>query len=217
MSTPLERDSHLERDSPSVADSSAAKKDLRSRLRQQRRARTPESLRGLESQLTAHLLDVIGDLPPGDIAVYISMPGEPPTGELRAQLKKRGFRPLIPRVQGANLQWAADTPATEWDTNAFGTQEPTNEFVEDQEGALANCVAVVVPAHAVDPHGMRLGQGMGFYDRALEFTRTADPRPLLISLTFESEYLNNVPHDLHDVPVDVSVTETTVRWFNTPD
>ncbi len=167
--------------------------------------------------MTAHLLDVIGDLPAGDIAVYMSMPGEPPTGYLRNELKARGFRPLIPRVCGADLQWAADTDATEWDVNAFGTQEPMNEFIDDQEGALAHCVAVVVPAHAVDPHGMRLGQGKGFYDRALEFTRTTDSGPLLIGLTFESEYLSNIPHEPHDIPVDVSVTESTVRWFNTPD
>jgi len=167
--------------------------------------------------MTAHLLDVIGDLPAGDIAVYISMPGEPPTGELRNQLKQRGFRPLIPRVRDSDLVWAADTDATEWDTNAFGTQEPINEFIDDSSTALANCVAVVVPAHAVDPHGMRLGQGKGFYDRALEFTRTTDSGPLLIGLTFEGEYLQEVPHEPHDIPVDVSVTESTVRWFNTPD
>jgi 5-formyltetrahydrofolate cyclo-ligase len=167
--------------------------------------------------MSAHIIDVIGDLPPGDIAVYVSMPGEPPTGQLRSELTARGFRPLIPRVSGSNLQWAADTGATEWDTNMYGTQEPINEFIGDQVNALAKCVAVVLPAHAVDPQGMRLGQGKGFYDRALEFTRTKDSKPLLISLTFDSEYLPEVPHEPHDIPVDVSVTESTVRWFHTPD
>lgn len=167
--------------------------------------------------MSAHIIDVLGDVAPGDVAVYVSMPGEPPTGHLRNELKVRGFRPLVPRVSGSDLEWAADTDATEWETNIFGTQEPVNEFIDDQVNALAHCVAIVVPAHAVDPQGMRLGQGKGFYDRALEFTRQTGSKPLLISLTFDSEYLSEVPHEPHDIPVDVSVTESTVRWFHTPD
>lgn len=167
--------------------------------------------------MSQHLLDLIGDLPAGDVAVYIAMPGEPPTQSLREQLTLRGYRPLIPRVHESDLQWAADTEQTEWEINSFGTQEPTNEFIDDQDRALSNCVAIVVPAHAIDANGMRLGQGKGFYDRALEFTRSTEHRPLLIGLTFESEFLTQVPHEPHDIPVDVSVTESAVRWFNTPD
>ncbi len=218
MSTPSAQDFPLAEAPPAAKkDLLAAKKDLRSRLRAERKARAAENLSDCETRMSAHIMDVIGELPPGDIAVYVSMPSEPPTGQLRRELKARGFRPLIPRVNGSDLQWASDTDVTEWDTNVFGTQEPTNEFVEDQLHALKKCVAIIVPAHAVDPQGMRLGQGKGFYDRALEFTRAAESKPLLISLTFDSEYLQEVPHESHDIPVDVSVTESTVRWFHTPD
>jgi 5-formyltetrahydrofolate cyclo-ligase len=41
--------------------------------------------------------------------------------------------------------------------------------------------------------------------------------PLLIGVTFESEFLPEVPTEEHDIPVDASVTELSVRWFNTPD
>lgn len=195
-----------------VEESALAKKQLRSRLRAERKRRSAENLAECEHRMCAHVLNVIGDLPLGNVAVYVSMPGEPPTGEIRTQLKQRGFRPLIPRVHGTDLRWAAETDSTEWETNTFGTQEPRNEFIQEHGAVLTRCVAIVIPALAVDLHGMRLGQGRGFYDRALEFTRTTDSAPLLIGLTFESEHFQSVPHEPHDIPVHVSVTESTVRW-----
>jgi 5-formyltetrahydrofolate cyclo-ligase len=40
---------------------------------------------------------------------------------------------------------------------------------------------------------------------------------MIIGVTFESEFLPEIPTEEHDIPVDVSVTESTVRWFSTPD
>lgn len=194
-----------------------AKRELRQLVRNQRQQRGAPELANADSQMAEHLIDVIGELPRGDVAVYIAMPGEPPTDSLRTALKDRGYRPLIPKVDASELMWAVDSESTEWEMNSFGTQEPVNNFIENQENVLRDCVAIVIPAHSIDHHGFRLGQGKGFYDRALEFTRTTASTPLLISLTFESEYIDSVPHESHDIPVDISVTESQVRWFNSPD
>lgn len=206
-------------DAADQGDSSVknAKRELRQLVRSQRQQRAVSETENADSQMAEHLIDLIGELPLGDVAVYIAMPGEPPTHSLRKHLKERGYRPLIPKVDGADLLWAIDSASTAWEMNSFGTQEPVNNFIEDRGQALGNCVAIVIPAHAIDHHGFRLGQGKGFYDRALEFTRTTAKRPLLISLTFEDEYIESVPHESHDIPVDVSVTESRVRWFNSPD
>ncbi len=166
--------------------------------------------------MASKLTEVIERLPQGDIALYIAMPGEPPTAAVINSLSHAGRRILVPRVQGEVLVWAAITPDTTWEMNSFGTREPMDGILDDTENPLNHCAAVVVPAHAVDPNGMRLGQGKGFYDRALEFTRTVDARPLLISLTFEDEFLDRVPHEPHDIPVDVSVTEKSIRWRPDP-
>lgn len=191
-----------------------AKSELRSLVRGERRARSPQESAAAEVRLADHVLDLVGDLPRGRVAAYVAMDGEPPTELLRQQLTAAGYEVLIPRVHGHELQWAVDNDSTEWAVNSFGTREPISGFIDDP---LGECVAIILPAHAIDQHGMRLGQGKGFYDRALEFTRTQANPPLLISLTFDSEYLESVPHEPHDIPVDVSVTESAVRWFTTPD
>jgi len=199
-----------------------AKRELRERLRAQRRTRSgsvafnaqnPE----VEPQMVEHLMDLITTLPAGPVACYLSLPTEPPTGLLREQLWEQGYQPLIPRIEGTQLQWAMDLPDTTWDINQFGIAEPTNNFVPDQSEVLAQCVAIIIPAQAIDSNGMRLGQGKGFYDRALETVVHNPVRPLFIGYVFDNEHIDHVPHEAHDIPVDVSVTECAVRWFSTPD
>ena len=181
-------------------------------IRKRRKERDESALTAAGVDMAANLMNVTANLPLGDIALYIAMPGEPPTSIAIESLTQAGHRILVPRVQGEDLVWAVVSADTRWAVNSFGTQEPIGGFIDSPGNPLADCVAVVVPAHAVDSSGMRLGQGKGFYDRALEFTRTSEPRPLLISLTFEDEFLEQVPHEPHDIPVDVSVTDKSIRW-----
>ena len=181
-------------------------------IRKRRKERDDSALSAAGVDMATNLMNVTADLPRGDIALYIAMPGEPPTRSAIESLTRAGHRILVPRVQGEDLVWAVASEETTWAVNSFGTQEPVDGFIDSPGNPLADCVAVVLPAHAVDSNGMRLGQGKGFYDRALEFTRTSEPRPLLISLTFEDEFLEQVPHEPHDIPVDASVTEKSIRW-----
>ena len=62
--------------------------------------------------------------------------------------------------------------------------------------ALSRCDVVLVPALAVDQHGVRLGRGGGSYDRAL-------PRALglVVALLHDGELLDALPAEPHDVPV----------------
>ena len=207
---------------PSGLEIVRAKSELRERLRAQRRTRSgsdvfDSQISQVESRMVEHLMDVITTLPAGPVACYLSVPTEPPTDLLREQLRAQGYQPLIPRIDGTQLQWAMDLPDTTWDVNRFGIAEPTNNFVSDQSEVLAQCVAIIIPAQAIDSNGMRLGQGKGFYDRALETVVHNQVRPLFIGYVFDNEHIDHVPHEAHDIPVDVSVTEYAVRWFSTPD
>jgi 5-formyltetrahydrofolate cyclo-ligase len=113
--------------------------------------------------------------------------------------------------------WATDANEESWTRNTFGTLEPDPSRALTSSQALPTCTAIVVPSQAINPHGFRLGQGKGFYDRALAEVAGLEHPPLIIGVTFESEFLPEVPKEEHDIPVNVSVTESTVRWFNTPD
>ena len=63
---------------------------------------------------------------------------------------------------------------------------------------------IIVPAFAVDPSGIRLGRGGGWYDRALEY-KAAKAQVVAICWPWETTS-TPIPHELHDVPVDAALT-----------
>lgn len=67
--------------------------------------------------------------------------------------------------------------------------------------AIAGCDVVLVPALAVDRTGTRLGRGGGSYDRAL---RRAGG--LIVAVLYDGEWVERLPADAHDVPVNAVVT-----------
>lgn len=201
-------------------DPGARKSALRSRLRTARKQRDLGTITELDSRISQQISDVLEtlELTPGSvIATYIAMAHEPSVNALRARLKELGCTVLIPIVSGDQLLWASDANEESWTRNTFGTLEPDPREARTSSQTLPTCTAIIVPSQAINPHGFRLGQGKGFYDRALaEVTGLPHP-PLIIAVTFESEFLPEIPTEEHDIPVDVSVTESSVRWFNTPD
>ncbi len=62
---------------------------------------------------------------------------------------------------------------------------------------------VIVPALAIDRHGLRLGQGGGSYDRALA---RRSPGTLTIALVYDDELVDVVPSESHDLGVDAVIT-----------
>jgi 5-formyltetrahydrofolate cyclo-ligase len=77
---------------------------------------------------------------------------------------------------------------------------------------LQRCRLVLVPALAVDRSGTRLGQGGGWYDRALIHVR-ADT--LVLAVCFPPEVLppHALPYEPHDQPVDGCLTSAGVEYF----
>ena len=69
---------------------------------------------------------------------------------------------------------------------------------------------VLVPGLAFDARGYRLGRGAGYYDRLLPTLRPNAPR---WSLILDVQWVEAVPVEPHDVPLDgvVSSTRTAVR------
>ena len=95
--------------------------------------------------------------------------------------------------------------ATVWSTGAFGIREPDGPG----QALLPGTTAVVfLPALAVDRDGHRLGQGGGFYDRAmLDLPTHGDGGPPRGALVFADEVLDAVPVEPHDLDVDAIVTD----------
>ncbi|WP_088320956.1 5-formyltetrahydrofolate cyclo-ligase [Kineosporia sp. R_H_3] len=181
------------------------KHDLRRRIRAERRGRTPQEQADDARALVASVQAVPEVAAARCVALYASMPGEPQTEELRAALRARGVRVILPIVLPDGLmEWADDSgelvaPA------GFGGDEPTGPRL-GLDGIRAADV-VLVPALAVDTLGRRLGQGAGYYDRALPLLDDGVP---VVAVVHDGEVLDAavepVPDEPHDRRVDAVVT-----------
>ena len=140
------------------------------------------------------------------IASYISYEFEPSTVEIHEAFLSSGKTLLLPRINGDQLEWV------KWDGNQANLvtkkkiSEPTGEALSD----LSQIQAVIVPALRIDQSGFRLGQGGGYYDRALVHMKAWK-----IGLVYAGELSSEVlPHEPHDVPLDAAATPSIVVRFN---
>ena len=201
-----------------VEQAEHAKEALRSAIRAARRNRS-ERRRLEAAHAVAEALDTFPALrSAGCVAVYASRPSEPDTGPLLERLAARGVRILLP-VLGTGLQrdWAPYAGPDDLHQRAPGRPpEPGTPHLGPQ--ALAEAEVIVAPALAVDTSGARLGQGGGWYDRALEH---ADPTSPVIAMVFAGEVYDAatrpLPREPHDRPVDAVVTPDGWRWLRWPD
>ena len=63
---------------------------------------------------------------------------------------------------------------------------------------------VIIPGLAFDTEGWRLGRGGGYYDRFLE---RVSRQTRLVGIAFDQQVVEVVPHELHDVRMQVIVTD----------
>jgi 5-formyltetrahydrofolate cyclo-ligase len=195
-----------------------SKEALRSAIRAVRRAR-PERRRQEAAQAFADVLETFPPLRAARcVAVYASRPTEPDTGPLLDRLADRGVRVLLP-VLGTGLQrdWAPYAGPHDLHQRAPGRPpEPGTDHLGPQ--ALQEAQVVIAPALAVDSSGARLGQGGGWYDRAL--VHAAPDAPVIAVVFAEEVYdarVRPLPRLPHDRPVDAVATPDGWRWLRAPD
>ena len=185
------------------------KLSLRRTVRAQREGRSPEERERVARSLAMVALELPAIRRARCVAAYGSLPYEPGTGPLREALRNRGTRVLLPVVvDDKNLDWAEDDGEL---VTSPGLQLPEPTGPRLGQSALTDADVVIVPALAVDTAGTRLGQGRGYYDRALQ---GLGDDVLVLALVHDEEVLDPatpVPLDPHDVAVDGAVTPT--RWM----
>jgi 5-formyltetrahydrofolate cyclo-ligase len=140
------------------------------------------------------------------IASYVSYEYEPSTVEINEAFLRSGKVVLLPRINGDQLEWVR------WDGDPANllTKKKISEPVGPALTDLTQIQAVVVPALRIDQSGFRLGQGGGYYDRALAYMNAWK-----IGLVYAGELSSEVlPHETHDVPLDAAATPSIVVRFN---
>jgi len=139
------------------------------------------------------------------IASYVSYGYEPSTIKLNRALIKSGKTLLLPRVNQDRIDWIY------WDGDETKLIEKKKilEPLGDAVNQLPKIDVVIVPALRVDRDGYRLGQGGGYYDRALP-----SMSGWKIALVHSGEVTSEVlPRESHDIAVDAAATpDLIVRY-----
>lgn len=185
----------------------AAKAELRRALRAARRRRSPAE----RDRAAAGLAEVLAARPEFSraalVAGYAAMPAEPSVDRALDRIRGRAevILPLV--IPGNGLSWAHDDGRRRPATSDIGGAEPTGRPCGP--GAPSRAGLILVPALAVSLDGVRLGQGGGYYDRALEHVTG----PVRAAVVFDDEVLapGRVPAEPFDLRVDAVVTPT--RWI----
>jgi 5-formyltetrahydrofolate cyclo-ligase len=183
------------------------KKTLRRQRRTERRAAAPQRNQGGDADAIAAaagaLLDTLSRQRPDTaenptdtrqpcVAIYSSLPVEPPTDALARMLHARNVRVIVPEtLPDLDLEWH--------ELRADGSQGPRLGL-----GGIETALLILAPALAVDHTGTRLGQGGGCYDRAL-VRRGANA--VVVAIVNDEEFAAEpLPFDAHDVRVDAVIT-----------
>jgi 5-formyltetrahydrofolate cyclo-ligase len=181
------------------------KRALRAELRERRRTMTAPERSDARARITANLTELVADKPVRSLAAYLSLPDEPPTRDFLAWALERGIRVLVPvsRADGL-LDWAPYEGGEE-DEDVLGMPTPTTELLGPI--AINDVDLIIVPAASVDRTGMRMGWGLGYFDKTLGSMSKCPP---VYAVVFDSEFVDSVPRERHDHAVDGVVTPSGV-------
>jgi 5-formyltetrahydrofolate cyclo-ligase len=139
------------------------------------------------------------------IASYFSYGDEPETSELNTAIIASGKTLLLPRIKGENLEWV------QWDgkENSLNVHKKISEPIGEAFQDLEAIDLIVVPALRIDRSGYRLGQGGGYYDRALPQLRAWS-----IGLIHADEISSeDLPREDWDIPLNAAATPDLVIRF----
>jgi 5-formyltetrahydrofolate cyclo-ligase len=192
---------------PDSASRSAARRSLRASLNARRR-QVPPQQRRQSAQLVARNVDrALGLQSHWRIAVYAALPWELDSAPLIALAESRGCRVFLPCIDRRRASRAMRFVPMQGPLqyNRLGIAEP-----QGTEVLAARWLDVVfLPLVGFDRHGVRLGAGGGFYDRAFAFRqlRSVWHVPRLIGLAYAFQEVASIGAAAHDVLMDAVVTE----------
>jgi len=137
------------------------------------------------------------------LALYSPINNEVQTEALLSAALQGGKQVYYPRVADEQLEFCQVTSVADLVPGSFGVAEPAAA----QDSVAEHLDLIIVPGVAFDRSGYRLGYGKGFYDRELARIPAAT---LSIGLCFDFQLFPVLPHEAHDRPVSLVITETKI-------
>jgi 5-formyltetrahydrofolate cyclo-ligase len=148
-------------------------------------------------------------LRPGAIvAGYSPIRSEIEPGPLMRRLETQGARLALPTIIARDnpLMFRAWSAAEALVPGSFGILEPPPDAPQLMPDV------VLVPLAAFDRAGHRIGYGAGHYDRTFAQLRAVKPF-VAIGVAFDTQEIDAVPMQPHDVALDFVLTETRTIDF----
>ena len=188
------------------------KSDLRRQIRDARiAARDQNHIPGIETtadlanKIDLRLRELCLQLAVKTIAAYLSYGNEPETRPFLNWAQSNDIEVLLPiSLVDGQLEWVIFDGET--------TEDGIHGFAEalGEKKQLDSADLVILPALAVDNNGMRLGQGKGYYDRALSQLDESKPT---VAIIFDEEILDQLPSETHDKPVWAAISPNRTIFF----
>ena len=189
-----------------IADPVAAKTALRVFLRNQRKqlAREHPQADWMIAEVAREPLAARFPSPAGKVAaLYHGLGSELSPLILADPMREAGWALALPAVvdaAAARMVFRAWTPGEPLVHDAIGLRGPAADRPVLQPDL------VITPLLAFQRDGARLGQGGGYYDRALEALRALKPA-FVLGVAYSGQQTENLPHEPHDQRLDAIVTE----------
>ena len=168
---------------------------LRQKIRNQKRAMTPEEIELAGKRLAEKFLSSELYRQAETIYGYLPYNQEVRTVPMLEQALRDGKRVAVPKVYGEEMKFIYITDLSQVEKGYAGIPEPiADEPVADDPYAL-----VLMPGLAFTKSGDRMGYGGGFYDKFL--TQESD-HPTL-ALCYDFQIVDKLPVEEHDIPVNL--------------
>jgi 5-formyltetrahydrofolate cyclo-ligase len=184
------------------------KRALRADLRERRQNLTSVARENATLGITRNLQRLVREHSARSISCYLSSPNEPDTRPFLNWAEAEGIRILFPisREDGL-LDWTVGEGREEIQGIA-GVPEPVGELLGPI--AINDVDLIIIPAAAVDHTGLRMGWGRGYFDKTLGSMEKCPP---VYAVIYDQEYIDEVPREVHDQPVNGIVTPSRIISF----
>lgn len=183
---------------------------LRTRIRRELAGSSPAVATRAGESIDARLRPSKAWSEASEVAIFVSLPGEVDTRPLIRSAFEDGKSLLLPRtLGGGDLEFALTRDLGRLRRGRFGVLEPGPECPAfEPKGSTL----LLVPGLAFDRRGGRLGQGAGYYDRALAELRRDGRDSLCLGVAFSLQIVEGVPMARFDEFLDGWVTEDELWW-----
>lgn len=183
----------------------ASKKSLRATLRGLRKAITIHKVTQCERSVARRCLRSAPLRRARRVGVYLAMGSELRTAALIRRLQRHGTQVFAPAIVRGQLRFRA-LRGQRLASHPLGMAQPRSG-----RALKASALDVLVlPLLGFDARGNRLGQGGGYYDRALARCRF---RPYRLGLAYTAQQHDTLPRDPWDQALNAVLTEHGLRRF----